>query len=69
MKMMYKGQKVQLVSRGIERVILHDGGEYRKTVWMVPNEWKFYTRVDGCFIEVYHKACWFSVFPDKEVEA
>ena len=65
MKMNYKGKMVTLSSRGTERVSLY-GEEHRKTVWQIPDEWKFFTRVNGQFIEVYHIACSFSDIPSKE---
>jgi len=55
---------VTLNSRGIEKVYVY-GDALRKTVYSHPTEWKFYIKLDGEFIEVYHKSCWFSTEPDK----
>lgn len=58
--MKYNG--LNLVSRGKEEVYVY-GEKYHRTVWELEGQWKFYTRINGEFIEVYHKACWFSTTP------
>ena len=50
---------IKLESRGKEIVNVY-GEITRRTVYTVPGKWKFYVRVGGEFIEVYHKACTFS---------
>ena len=48
-----------LKSRGTEIVYVY-GNKCRRTVWQKDGEWKFYIKVDGELIEVYHKSCYFS---------
>jgi hypothetical protein len=67
MKMDYKGNRVELDNEGINSVVFFDNREYRKRVWKIPDEWRFFIKMDGEFIEVYRKAGWYSVFPYKEV--
>ena len=50
---------IKLESRGKEIVNLN-GDERRRTVYTIPNEWRFFVKVEGQFIEVYHKSSWFS---------
>ena len=50
---------IRLISRGTERIV-NGREEFKRTVYCVPNEWKFYIKMDGEFIEVYHKSCFFS---------
>ena len=50
---------IKLESRGKEIVNLY-GDVKKRTVYTIPNEWKFFVKVGGEFIEVYHKSCWFS---------
>lgn len=50
---------VQLISRGQERIV-NGKEEFKRTVYAVPNKWEFYIKVDGEFIEVFHKSCYFS---------
>lgn len=48
-----------LKSRGIETI--RNGREtFKRTVYYVPDEWKFFIKIDGEFIEVFHKADHFS---------
>lgn len=51
---------ITLISRGKER-ITNGREEFRRTVYNVPNEWKFYIKIDGEFIEVFHKTDYFSM--------
>lgn len=54
-----KMNDIGLISRGKERVYIY--GEWvTRTVYSIPNEWRFFVKVGGEFIEVYHKSCWFS---------
>ena len=63
--MMMNGMKLE--SRGKERVYFY--GEWMKrTVYMIPNEWRFFVKVGGVFTEVYHKSCWFSTEDDGRYE-
>ena len=57
-----KHNGMKLNSRGRERVYIC-GDRYNKTVWQVDGQWKFYTRLNGEFIEVYHKNMYFSTTP------
>ena len=50
---------ISLITRGKERVYVY-GDWMTKTVYSHPDKWKFYIKLNGEFIEVYHKACWFS---------
>ena len=50
---------IKLESRGKERIV--NGREsFNRTVYCVPNQWKFYIKVNGEFVEVYHKSDYFS---------
>lgn len=50
---------IKLDSRGVEQVYLY--GEWvRRTVYNVPNEWKFFVKINGEFVEVFHKSYFFS---------
>lgn len=62
-----KANGIKLESRGMEHVAMWDGSIIRKTVWVVPGEWKFFIKFDGEMHEVFHRSCWFSVKkPDDE---
>ena len=50
---------IKLESRGKEIVNLY-GDTRKRTVYTIPNQWKFFVKVDGEFVEVFHKSCWFS---------
>ena len=50
---------LSLISRGVEKVYIY-GDWFRRTVYCHPKEWKFFVRINGEIIEVYHKSCWFS---------
>lgn len=48
-----------LESRGKEKVFIY--GEWTtRTVYYIPNEWRFFVKVNGEFIEVFHKSYYFS---------
>lgn len=55
---------VSLVSRGNEIVYIYRE-RTRRTVYQHPDKWKFYVKMNGEFIEVYHKSCYFSTEPDR----
>ena len=59
------GEIINLISRGIEEVYIY-GDAYKRTVYCIPNEWRFYIKVDGKFIRVWHKSSSFSTTPDTE---
>lgn len=50
---------IKLENRGQEIVYIY-GERTRRAVYCVPNAWKFYVKVNGEAIEVFHKSCWFS---------
>lgn len=50
---------ISLVSRCDEIVYVYRE-RTRRTVYQLPNEWRFFIKLNGKFIEVYHKSYWFS---------
>lgn len=40
------------------------GERTRRTVYHKEGEWKFFVRVNGEWLQVYHKSCWFSTTED-----
>lgn len=55
---------IKLDSRGKEKVVMYDNSWSTRTVYYIPNEWKFYIKFDGEMHEVYHKSYYFSVNAD-----
>lgn len=58
-KAQINGKEVVLKSRGQEEVYIN-GYKYKKAVYEEVGEWRFFVKLDGEFIEVYHHDCYFS---------
>lgn len=50
---------IELISRGIEDVCIY--GEWlKRTVYCIKDAWRFFAKINGEFIEVYHRRDYFS---------
>ena len=58
-KAIINGKAVELKSRGQEVVLIYSD-KFKRTVYEVVGEWRFFVKLYGEYIEVYHKDCYFS---------
>lgn len=49
----------KLISRGQEQVVVY-GERFRKAVYELEGEWRFFVKFGEELVEVFHKSCYFS---------